>query len=189
LRQDGKVKPVPHISLQSEKRTILDEKDGFLLQRIYETSSLALAARQSRISYRNAWDRIKRIEDRCGKSIVSTRSGGTAGGGSRLTPAGKALLKEFRMMTRYLNNALEDREASASVRYRLSARNLIGAKIDEIERGDITSLVRMTANPGVSLTSIISNDAVDDLGLHEGDKVDAVIKSTDVMIAKKSPPH
>ena len=189
MRWDEKVKPVPHVSLQREKRTILDETDGLLLKAISETSSLALAARRSKISYRNAWGRIRRIEGQSGQKIVSTRSGGKTGGGSRLTTAGEALLKEFGTMTRYLNDALEDREASASVRYRLSARNLIGAKIKEIEKGDITSLVRMTARSKVTLTSIISNDAVDDLGLRKGDDVDAVIKSTDIMIAKKSIEH
>lgn len=37
---------------------------------------------------------------------------------------------------------------------------------------------------GVIVTSSITNEAVDDLGLKVGDKVTAVIKASDVMIGK-----
>jgi molybdopterin-binding protein len=95
------------------------------------------------------------------------------GGSSRLTSAGISLLKEFGTMTRYPGDALKDSEASGGIRYRLSARNLIGATVTEIERGD-TFMIGMRAESSVSLTSIISNDAVDDLGLRRGDQDDAV---------------
>jgi molybdate transport system regulatory protein len=183
-----RVRPVPHLSLQSNEKTILDEVDALLLRRISETNSLTEAAKMLGISYRNAWDRIKKVESRTGKRILITRIGGADGGSSVLTPEGMSLFREYRNVRKYLFNALDDRESAGNVRYKLTARNMVGASITKIERGDIISLVRMASTGPVKLTSIISNEAVDDLRLSEGDRVEAVIKSTEVMIAKPFAP-
>jgi molybdopterin-binding protein len=45
--------------------------------------------------------------------------------------------------------------------------------------------MRVTAP--ASITSIISREAVEDLGLAEGDEIEAIIKSTEVIIAKEEP--
>jgi molybdate transport system regulatory protein len=178
-------RPVPHLALQAGRETLLDEVDALLLRRVSETGSLVAAAKSIGISYRNAWGRIKRMEARFGLKILSSSSGGATRGGSSLTPEGVSIIKEFRRMRRYLFDALEDQESAGNVRYKLSARNLIRARVSKVERGDITSLVKMVSTGPVNLTSIISNDAVDDLGITEGEDVDAVVKSTEVMIAKR----
>jgi molybdate transport system regulatory protein len=178
-------RPVPHLALQAGSETLLDEVDALLLRRVSETGSLVAAAKSVGISYRNAWGRIKRMERRFGLKILSSSSGGADRGGSRLTPEGISIIKEFRRMRRYLFDAMEDQESAGNVRYKLSARNLIRARVSKVERGDITSLVKMVSTGPVNLTSIISNDAVDDLGISEGEEVDAVVKSTEVMIAKR----
>ena len=180
-------KPIPHLSFEVGNRVILDEIDARLLRRISETGSLTVAARMLGISYRNAWGRIKKVESSTGVRIIKAQSGGASGGGSSLTLEGTALLKEFRKTRKYLFNALDDREASGNVRYKLSARNLVEARVASIERGDITSKITMASRRPVRLTSIISNDAVDDLGLQVGDDVEAIIKSTEVMVAKALP--
>jgi molybdate transport system regulatory protein len=182
-----KLKPVPHPSLEDERQTVLDEVDALLLRRISETNSLTKAAKQMRISYRNAWDRINQIESRTGKKIVESKAGGTTGGSSRLTPDGLSLLHEFRGIRKYLFNALDDRVSAENVGYKLSARNRISAKITGIENGDITSLIKMVTTDPFGLTSIISTEAVVDLGLRAGDEVEAIIKSTEVMIGKVNP--
>jgi len=184
MSNSRRVKPVPHLSFQSDKGVVLDEVDARLMRRISETGSLAEAARILGISYRNAWGRIRKLESAYGRRILDTRVGGTSGGGAELTPEGLKLFREFRHIRKYLFNVLDDTESAGNVRYKLSARNILGAKVIGIERGDITSLIRMSSPAPVSLTSIISNEAVDDLGLRVGDSVQAVVKSTEVMIAK-----
>jgi molybdate transport system regulatory protein len=181
------MKPVPHLSLEDKKRTVLEEVDARLLRRISETNSLTEAANILGISYRNAWDRIKRIELCSGKRILETRAGGATGGSSKLTPDGMSLLREFRSVRKYLFNALDDRDSAGNVSYKLSARNRVRAKIVTIERGDIVAMIKMSATNPVALTSIISSEAVEDLGLQEGDEVQAVIKATEVMVAKAVP--
>ena len=184
------VEPVPHLSLQSDQETILDETDAMLLQALAEKSSLTGAAREVEISYRNAWDRIRRIEARSRKKILESSTGGPEGGSSRLTKDGQALLREYKRVKDYLSYALDDREAAGNVRYKLSARNAFDAKVTKIEGGEVTCLVRMSSVSPVRLTSIISRDAVEDLGLSEGDVVKAVVKATEVMVAKAlSPPR
>jgi len=184
-----KLEATPHLSLDDKKRTVLDEVDAQLLRRISETNSLTEGARLIGISYRNAWDRIKRMETRSGMKILDSKAGGAKGGSSRLTPEGMVLLREFGRVRKYLFSALDDRASAENVGYKLSARNRISAKITGIEKGDITALIKMvTANP-VALTSIISKEAVEDLGLQGGDEVEAIVKSTEVMIGKVTPPR
>lgn len=67
---------------------------------------------------------------------------------------------------------------------KLSARNQIRGKIVELHKGQTTAHVQIDIGAGVRITSSITNEAVDDLGLKAGDDVQAVIKASDVMVAK-----
>jgi len=66
---------------------------------------------------------------------------------------------------------------------RLSARNQIKGKVLEVKKGATTSHVRVEIAPGQVITSSITNEAVEDLGLKTGDAAIVVIKASDVMIA------
>jgi molybdopterin-binding protein len=67
---------------------------------------------------------------------------------------------------------------------RLSARNQIKGKVVGVRKGETTGHVRIDIGNGVVITSSITNDAIDDLELAVGDDAIAVIKASDVMIAK-----
>ncbi len=67
---------------------------------------------------------------------------------------------------------------------KLSARNQIKGKVVEIRKGVTTAHVRIDIGHGVVITSSITNEAVDELGLGVGDEAIAVIKASDVMVAK-----
>jgi len=67
---------------------------------------------------------------------------------------------------------------------KLSARNQLKGKIVEVTKGQTTAHVRIDVG-GSIITSSITNEAVDDLGLKVGDEAWAVIKASDVMIGKK----
>lgn len=66
---------------------------------------------------------------------------------------------------------------------KLSARNQISGKIVEVRKGQTTAHVRIDVGNGVVITSSITNEAVDELGLKIGDNAIAVIKASDVMVA------
>lgn len=67
---------------------------------------------------------------------------------------------------------------------RLSARNVLPGRVVSLTKGATTAHVKIELSPGLMMTSSITNEAVDDLGLKVGDEVSAVIKSSDVMIGK-----
>ena len=66
---------------------------------------------------------------------------------------------------------------------RISARNQIKGKIVEVKKGATTAHVRIEVAAGLTITSSITNEAVEELGLKVGDRASAVIKASDVMIA------
>ncbi len=185
-RRAANLQPVFKLSLEDNRQVVLDQKDAFLLRRISETNSLTEGAKLAEMSYRSAWDRIKAIESSLGMRIVETKVGGATGGGAKLTPEGAALLQDFRKVRKYLFNALEDREFMVHAGYKLSARNRLRAKVTKVEKGQITASVKMTVSAPAKLTAIISKEAIEDLDLKEGDEVEAIIKSTEVIIAKEA---
>ncbi|HXC14346.1 MAG TPA: molybdopterin-binding protein [Stellaceae bacterium] len=67
---------------------------------------------------------------------------------------------------------------------RLSARNQIKGKIIGVQKGQTTGHVRIDIGNGVIITSSITNEAIDDLALQVGEEAIAVIKASDVMVAK-----
>ena len=68
--------------------------------------------------------------------------------------------------------------------YKLSARNQLAGKVVAVRKGATTAHVRVDIGQGVIVTASITNEAVEDLQLAENDAVIAVIKASDVMIAK-----
>ena len=66
---------------------------------------------------------------------------------------------------------------------RLSARNQIKGKIIDVKKGATTSHLRIDIGNSNVITSSITNEAVDELGLKVGISATAVIKASDVMIA------
>lgn len=67
---------------------------------------------------------------------------------------------------------------------KLSARNQLTGKIVEVRKGTTTSHVLLDIIAGAQVMASITNEAVDDLGLKAGDEATAVIKASDVMVAK-----
>ena len=65
---------------------------------------------------------------------------------------------------------------------KISARNAFDGTVKEVKKGATTSHVLIDV-AGLTVTSSITNEAVDDLGLKVGSKVKTIIKSSDVMVA------
>jgi molybdopterin-binding protein len=65
---------------------------------------------------------------------------------------------------------------------KISARNVVKGKIVEVHKGATTAHVKIDIGNGVVLTSSITNESVDSLGLAVGKDAYAIIKASDVMI-------
>ena len=66
---------------------------------------------------------------------------------------------------------------------RISARNQIKGTVIEVKKGATTSHVRVDIGGGQIMTSSITNEAVDELGIKAKGAVIVVVKASDVMIA------
>jgi molybdopterin-binding protein len=65
---------------------------------------------------------------------------------------------------------------------KLSARNFLKGTIAEVKKGQTTAHVRINIG-GTVVTASITNEAVDELKLQNGQQAYAVIKASDVMVA------
>ncbi|HHV06986.1 MAG TPA: TOBE domain-containing protein [Firmicutes bacterium] len=65
-----------------------------------------------------------------------------------------------------------------------SGRNQLRGNVLSVETDGIMAKVKVDIGAQNIVTSIITKDAVDDLGLAKGDQVGVLIKSTSVMITK-----
>ena len=66
---------------------------------------------------------------------------------------------------------------------KVSARNKLTGTVKEVTPGAVMAIVKVQVGDNI-IESAITKDAVQDMGLKEGDKVTAMIKSTSVMIMK-----
>ena len=67
---------------------------------------------------------------------------------------------------------------------KLSARNVLKGKIVEVRKGTVTTHVRIDIGGGAVVTSSITNEAAEELKLAQGDDAYAVVKASDVIVAK-----
>jgi len=66
---------------------------------------------------------------------------------------------------------------------KLSARNNLKGKITAIDKGAVMAKITVDID-GQTIVSLIGLDSAEDLDLKVGDKVHAIIKSTEVIIGK-----
>lgn len=57
--------------------------------------------------------------------------------------------------------------------------------VKSVEKGDVVAKVKVEINTPTTITALISTEAAEDLNIKTGDNVEAVIKATEVMIAKE----
>lgn len=67
---------------------------------------------------------------------------------------------------------------------KLSARNQLAGRVVAVQKGQTTGHVHIDIGAGMIVIASITNAAIDDLALQVGDAVAAIIKASDVMVAK-----
>jgi molybdate transport system regulatory protein len=67
-----------------------------VLEEIARSGSISAAGRALRMSYRRTWELVEDLNTGLGTPVVQTAAGGSGGGGTVLTPAGKALIERYR---------------------------------------------------------------------------------------------
>ena len=69
-----------------------------LVEQIAKAGSISAAARAMGMSYRRAWQLVEALNRDFSRPVVTTATGGTRGGGARVTPFGRRLVAQFRAM-------------------------------------------------------------------------------------------
>lgn len=153
-----------------------------LLRTIDEEHSLRKAASKLGISYKHAWIMLKKMNEALGEPAVVTVRGGKKQG-TFLTDLGRKLLDEYETSKQLINETIGDETAWENIGYKLSARNKLPGKVLEVEKEGLVCKIKIEIEPSV-ITSVITDEAVERLDIKPGDRIYAVIKSTEVMVAK-----
>ena len=94
--------------LEKDGQFLLGEGRARLLELIDRTHSISETAKEMKMSYRHAWGVIREMENAVGKKLVKSERGGSGGGKTELTAAGKKLLSDYERglssLTDFLDN-------------------------------------------------------------------------------------
>lgn len=66
----------------------------------------------------------------------------------------------------------------------ISARNVLEGTVENVDVGAVMANVKIKISPTNVITAVITKESVDKMGIKKGDTVSAIIKSTEVMVAK-----
>jgi molybdate transport system regulatory protein len=184
-----------NIWFEKEQNRFLGADTIALLENIQEHGSINSAAKVSGISYKTAWHMVNMINNLSEKPLVDRMIGGKGGGGTVLTREGKKIIEQFRIVQdehrKFLQN-LEGRLGDTRNLYqflrrismKISARNVFAGTIETITKGAVNAEVIIMLSGGTRITSIITNGAVENLGLKEGMNAYAIIKSSSIIIGR-----
>jgi molybdate transport system regulatory protein len=138
------------------------------------------------MSYRYVWNYLAKLEKTLGEPVVKTFKGGRkGGGGATLTELGVNLLNEYNMAERYMSQIMGDETYCENIGLKISARNRLKGTVQQVEKGTITAKVKIKIETPAVMTAIISKEAVEELDVKAGDSIEAVIKATEVLVAKE----
>ncbi len=171
-----------------------------LLQAISREGSITAGAKAAGITYKAAWDAIEAMTNLFGRPLLDTRTGGKAGGGAVLTPAGMQVIEAFtrletemQRVLRALQPALEGSGISpislvSGLFMKTSARNALRGVITDIHADTLNAEVSVAVTPKIEINAIVTTESLRDLGLHVGRQAIVLIKAPFVMIAPGETP-
>ena len=166
-----------------------------LLEAVGTEGSITKAAKAIGLSYKAAWDALAAINNMLPRPAVLGQSGGRKGGGAVLTEDGKALIMGFHALQERLAKAAEaltDGDPANladpftllwSLGMKTSARNAFRCRIEEVRPGAVSVEVLLRLTATTTLAAIITRDALEELGIKQGDEVMALIKASFIMLA------
>ena len=173
------------IWIEDDGKPILGKGGAEILEQIGKEKSISTAAKKLGMSYRYVWNYLQKIEKTVGEPVVETfRGGKLGGGGARLTELGMSLLSEYKRLEAYLGKVLDEESSLEVKRLKISARNRLKGKVTHVEKDGLMAKIKVEITVPATVTALISKEATEELGIKVGDQVEAVVKATEVMIAK-----
>ncbi len=65
------------------------------------------------------------------------------------------------------------------------AKNQLAGTVTEIKRGTVMSQVNLEIKADASMSSVLTLEALDELGITEGDQVKVIVKAVNVLLIKE----
>ena len=171
-----------------------------LLETVARAGSITAGAKAAGITYKAAWDALDAMANLFGAPLLETRTGGKAGGGARLTPAGVKVIEAYRKLESEMARAMRAIEpdlAGSGVRpvdlvsgffMRTSARNALRGVIVAVEPGPLSAEVAVKVSPDTTIYALVTNASIEELGLCIGREAIVLVKAPFVMIAPGDTP-
>ena len=89
------MQPKSNLWVERDGQVVLSKWRVNLLRAIDQSGSISAAAQVMKVSYHRAWEKLHEMEIRLGVALVETQTGGTHGGGARLTAAARDYVARF----------------------------------------------------------------------------------------------
>lgn len=184
--------------LTKENQSFLGAGRIELLERIDKTGSINAAAKEMKMSYKAAWERINGMNALADQPLIERLTGGKGGGGTKLTPYARELIATFhrfnelhRQFIDRFAEAGDDPERLARILSRTflttSARNQLPATLLSIEECGLNGVLTLSLTGSHTIQSIITMKSIRNMGLTIGCDLYAIIKSSDVTVVSTPP--
>lgn len=192
--------PAAWVEAELRLAGMLDSRMIGLLRAIEQSGSINQAAKQAGLSYKGAWQMIERANNLAPKVLIATSTGGSKGGGTKLTAAGLSLLQLFDRLQqqhtafiRELNRSLlEDPDLVLLLKRQViktSARNQLFGKITAIQGGAVYAEVNVTLKGGEDIVVSITQPSLGELGVEVGNEAVLLVNAPDIVVASGEPSH
>ena len=182
------------LTLEMLGKPFLLEKRIELLHAIKEHGSISKAVKAVPMSYKSAWEAVDMMNSLSPEPIVCRETGGKDGGGTTITAYGDTLLENYGLLkeehTRFLErlSELTDIESGTfktigRLAMQISARNQIQAEVLSVESENVNAKIHLKLKSGQVLTSVITQEAVENLHIDKNQIVTALFKSSTVLLS------
>ena len=183
-----------NLTLEMLGKPFLLEKRIELLHAIKKHGSISKAAKAVPMSYKSAWEAVDVMNSLSPEPIVCRETGGKDGGGTTITAYGETLLENYALLkeehTRFLARLSELTDIQSGtfktigrLAMQISARNQMQAEILSVESHNVNAKIVLRLKSGQILTSVITQEAVDNLQLKKAQTVTAIFKSSSVLLS------
>ncbi len=186
------------LEVDSEFGTFLGDTRIRLLEAIDTHGSISQAAKNVPLSYKAAWDAVDAMNTLADRPLVTRATGGRHGGGTQLTDYGRkvvamyrALEAEYQAALDRLSQSMNDGQASDFQQFRqllkrlsmkTSARNQFAGHIVGLREGHVDFEVRLKLDDDNEIVAVITRDSAETLGLSIGMEINALVKSSSVLL-------
>ena len=181
----------------SPQWSLPDDRRMQLLEQIEQTGSITQAAKSLSMCYRAAWNAVDALRNLAGEALLVTQSGGSDGGGTRLTPAGKRLLHTHRAVQgqqrRFMSGLhaqLDHPDILPLLRrfaVKTSARNQFFGTVTGIRLGAVNAEVTVALNDRDRLVATVTMESLGELQLGPGSEVWTLVTAPSVMVMLDDP--